>query len=223
MKKELSLSHRILWGLALLLLHGFLYAVIGYVVAHFYHLEARTPDIEIDARIDYIPRFIWIYDIYVIPIFLTFLFIVRDPPTYWRMYVTFLANLLISCAIYFLLPTTIEERPYPIGQSLTDALTRFTFSSDYPYNCFPSLHVSLITLASIFTLEKNRPLGALWFVAAAIISASTLVVKQHYFMDVVGGFGLALVVYLAVLYIWRARTRRAEDGSSNRPEGEGDG
>jgi len=32
-------------------------------------------------------------------------------------------------------------------------------------------------------------------IAAALISVSTMLVKQHFFVDVVGGFALAVIVY----------------------------
>ena len=82
-----------------------------------------------------------------------------------------------------------------------DRLRIFWYSldgSETAYNLLPSFHCINSTLCYLGVAgRKEIPL---WvriysFVTAILIYASTVYVKQHYFLDVVTGIALALVVY----------------------------
>jgi membrane-associated phospholipid phosphatase len=70
---------------------------------------------------------------------------------------------------------------------------------DTPYNLLPSLHVAGASLILLACGERVGPRWA-WFYAAwlAVLALSTLLVHQHHVLDVVSGFGLALVVRQAI-------------------------
>jgi membrane-associated phospholipid phosphatase len=64
-----------------------------------------------------------------------------------------------------------------------------------PFNAFPSLHVavSLICLLGIKTLKTKRfHYICIW---VFLIILSTVFTKQHYFLDVFGGLGLAFISF----------------------------
>ena len=61
------------------------------------------------------------------------------------------------------------------------------YSLDLPLNCFPSMHVSLVFLG-LFVIKMYRPdLLRYYLVWAIAIALSTLLVKQHYIVDVLAG------------------------------------
>lgn len=107
--------------------------------------------------------------------------------------------ILVSAVCFVLFPLQFSfERPE------TDGIPGVLFSFlalDQPYNQCPSLHVSLgLILWQIYGTSikgAGRYLIALWFV---LIGASTLMVYQHHFVDLVGG---ALVAGLSVYAIPR--------------------
>ncbi len=72
-------------------------------------------------------------------------------------------------------------------------------SLDQPYNQFPSLHISLGFIAWHVIFLRAINFGfistTIWFL---LIAASTLLVYQHHFIDVIGGFGVVAAVYWLV-------------------------
>jgi len=83
---------------------------------------------------------------------------------------------------------------------------RVTFD---PYVCLPSMHVALAVLPSCMTFDvfPARPVRILITVLAALITASTLTLKEHYALDAVAGLILALSCYA----FWRWPGRRMND------------
>lgn len=86
------------------------------------------------------------------------------------------------------------------------------YTTDTPFNCFPSLHaaVSTICFYTWYEYSKVRPgratkiVAVTAFVIAAGIILSTLFIKQHYILDEVAGIVLAWVVGRSLFsYLWR--------------------
>lgn len=99
----------------------------------------------------------------------------------------------LMCAVIFLvLPTTIE-RPEITGTMYYDRLLRAMYDSDIPTNVFPSMHCMMSYL--IFrgmTKSPGMKKGYMWAagILVVLISASTVFVRQHYFVDTVAGIVL---------------------------------
>jgi protein-tyrosine phosphatase len=87
----------------------------------------------------------------------------------------------------------------------TGALFHLLHGFDQPYNLFPSLHIALRTiLAELYarhTKGATRIASHVWF---SLIGFSTLLTYQHHFVDVVGGFVLAVFCF----YIFREQSHR---------------
>lgn len=99
----------------------------------------------------------------------------------------------LSAAVFVAMPLQVGfERPMVEGWT---APLFAMLGLDRPYNQFPSLHISLGFLAW-HTLGRRLgaawrwPLAA-WFLA---IAASTLLVRQHHFIDLPGGAAVAALV-----------------------------
>ena len=97
---------------------------------------------------------------------------------------------LIACAIYAAFQSYVP-RPDVTGTDIFSTLLRFIYSSDRPYNTFPSLH----TAHSVVSLYWWRRLYPRWFGAAtaltALILLATVFLKQHVVVDVASGIVLA--------------------------------
>ncbi len=132
----------------------------------------------------------------------------RDGPGFIR-YCWFIYGAMSSTyMLYLLFPNGQNLRPNLEGMTgwAVEAI-RWLYSHDAPRNVNPSLHV-IDTMAVWFALGRDRFLGRPWFqvvlalVCLAII-ASTVFVKQHSLVDVVGGAAWSGVWY-ALIYSRRS-------------------
>jgi membrane-associated phospholipid phosphatase len=99
-------------------------------------------------------------------------------------------QLLISLPFFILLPVRMPRDLFysPAVYGWTDAFWRWF---DAPNNCFPSLHVSNCLLLAQF--NWSRPRAWIFVPASLTIIASTVFVKQHYAVDLLGGGAVYLL------------------------------
>ena len=112
----------------------------------------------------------------------------------------FCANLLgkaISFTVFVLFPTTMS-RPEINGMTVWDTFMRFLYWIDAPDNLFPSLHCMIAWLCWV-GIRGNRRVPLPWRIAALLMAVavclSTLTIRQHVLMDVVGGILLSELSY----------------------------
>jgi membrane-associated phospholipid phosphatase len=92
-------------------------------------------------------------------------------------------QLIVCATVFVLFPVRMPEdviTPISAGWA-----TQFWRWFDGPNNCFPSLHAANGLLFMHF--NWNRPARWLHTVAAGAVVVSTVLVKQHYAVDVVAG------------------------------------
>ena len=107
-----------------------------------------------------------------------------------RFFATVLAATLTGLAIFLLFPTYIE-RPLLIGNDWATELLRYVYGNDDVYNAFPSGHVYLTTVISLFWMEWYPRYRWLWIAIVVSVLLSTLFTHQHYLPDLAGGLVLA--------------------------------
>jgi membrane-associated phospholipid phosphatase len=81
------------------------------------------------------------------------------------------------------------------------------------YDAFPSLHTAISTISLIWAWRlAPRALFLVYVPCVILLQISTLYLRQHYFVDLVGGWGLALLAVWLAPRLWdgwtRALTRR---------------
>jgi membrane-associated phospholipid phosphatase len=109
-----------------------------------------------------------------------------------RFFASALAATLIGITVFLLFPTYIE-RPLLVGEDWATNLLRIVYGNDDVYNAFPSGHVYLTTLISIFWIEWYPRQRLLWMAIIASVLLSTLFTHQHYLPDLIGGLALAKI------------------------------
>jgi len=144
-----------------------------------------------EAAIPFWPPMILIYSmIYVLPICM--LVLLGKSRHFALILDSFLIIALIHFSIFLMLPVHYELRP--VIPATTDPLLSavgFYYTMDDTTNCFPSMHVSFSFL-SYFVIRRFRPGWAKAFlVGASAIALSTILVKQHYVLDVLSAIALA--------------------------------
>ena len=167
----------------------------------------------IDDRIPFLPIFILPYFAWYFYVAGVLLWLAFDRKTGQILYRQVLAVCLsetIAFVIFLAFPTFMP-RPDVFGQDFLSLLVRLIYRSDFPYNCFPSLHVCLAALTA-WVLERAGPKHLLFRLANLImlllIIVSTVLTKQHLSPDIPGGLLLAglgwLLSGLIIRTVWRA-------------------
>jgi membrane-associated phospholipid phosphatase len=155
---------------------------------------AFDPALGVDARIPLVPGAVFVYLLaYVVVLGL---FLVRRSAAFLnRAYLAFITMNLIAFALFALFPSQGPERV--IDPSGSNAMLAFMYSIDARWNAFPSLHVANPWLIALLAVRERRlaPVSILLILVAIGISLSTLLIHQHYLLDVLGGFALAVLVF----------------------------
>ncbi len=99
----------------------------------------------------------------------------------------------VSYAFYFFAQSFVL-RPHLTGDDIFTKMIMGVYSSDNPYNDFPSLHTSLSTLMAFHWIRIDKSVGIPVAIWSALIVASTVFVKQHYVADLVIGIALSFAV-----------------------------
>lgn len=104
----------------------------------------------------------------------------------------------VVCLICFVVYPTTNVRPEIVGTSIWDELLKFLYQIDAADNLFPSIHC-LTSWFCFIAVRKNKSISIGYKIASVVMAlmvcVSTLTTKQHVFIDVIGGVGLAELSY----------------------------
>tara|TARA_B100000575_G_C23098182_1_gene633488 strand:- start:566 stop:1507 length:942 start_codon:yes stop_codon:yes gene_type:complete len=84
------------------------------------------------------------------------------------------------------------------GTQITDRLSflmNYKISEYTRRDCFPSLHNGIIFLILLFAFKHSKTYALLFLPFAISLFISTLYLRYHYFIDMIAGFALALIVF----------------------------
>lgn len=147
-------------------------------------------------KIFVIPYLGWYLYVLVILIFLC----VKDRRVYYNTIITINASLLIASLIYYSFQTTVP-RPTLEDQDLLTQLVLWVYGHDQPYNCFPSTHVitTYIMMNGLaHSSAKTIFNQIIVYNFGILIILSTLFMKQHVILDVIGSILLVNIVFSIV-------------------------
>ena len=182
-----------------------------------YHLVS----LPIDKQIPFCAPFVLAYYSWFIYSFLLlFLFFMVSEEDYIKGYRFMAIGMTIFILFNIVYPTSLDIRPETVpGNGPFAALIRTMYAVDTPTNVFPSIHVynsiamhaiiinskwlrnKLLTLSKgneILASSRLRILYKVSTIWALLIILSTLFIKQHSIVDIIGGLVLAGIVYLFV-------------------------
>ncbi len=174
-------------------------AVVMYATSNHIHIfEPRyLPMWKIDEWIPFVPWTVWIYTSEYYFFIIVYVLSKNIQNTNKYLY-SFLALQTVSVFIFWMWPTTYPRHLFPLPENL-DPLTHTLFThlriADSPANCAPSLHVSSCYLSSFIYLDEQREKFPIFFIWATAVAITTLTTKQHYLLDVILGFIMAVIFY----------------------------
>lgn len=187
------------WYLLYLPIYLLMFVAVEHLVVDNYWVSWCT----LDDMIPFVRQFVLVYVLwYPLMLGTTLYLLLKDRRAFLRYARSVVLGLTACMLTFVLLPSGQELRPAEVpGSDLTARLLRAIYAADTNTNVFPSMHV-VGTLAAVIGIFDSRsaPRGVQWGVAAlgVLINASTVLIKQHSVLDILGGVVLYWLVYLAV-------------------------
>jgi hypothetical protein len=195
------------------------------VVAMFYYpaslaTAARSHDLTtaLDRAIPFVPWTWWIYfPHYVLGLMVTTV-VLPDPRVAFRIFLAIVFGQVISCTVYFLLPSAYP-RPLTPGDAdpVTSAALVWFWGIDPPNNTFPSTHVANACLAALGAWKCRHPIRWYTTVMALGVFVTVHTAKQHYWIDAVGGVVVAVACYHLAFRWWPLNAAGGQGAGTGRP------
>lgn len=120
---------------------------------------------------------------------------------------------IFLCTITFLVfPVTFARPDLPLPPDELGAwILSLVHGADPAWNCLPSEHCAMALVASLALFHERRRLGVWALATAMAIAFSTLCLKQHYLIDALAGFAVALGATFAVRWsLWHKLWARGQ-------------
>jgi hypothetical protein len=191
------------------LLHVACYYVVNITNSH----RPSTDLVDLTLAIDgWIPYVGWTWVIYYFgDIYIVFwagaVFWQIPRARFGRAVYTYCGMILVGALVQLLVPATA---PWPASPTAVQRWMHELISMR-PHACLPSMHVALTVLPAGLAVSvlRSRSLRVLSVILAALITVSTLTLKEHYFLDAASGVALGVAAYA----FWRAGTVSAPESS----------
>jgi membrane-associated phospholipid phosphatase len=161
------------------------------------HTTHTLPTFAWEREIPLTPEFVFIY-LTIYPTFLLpFLFIHQKD--FFRLFSIAYITVMCVCYLTYLFYPVSIHRPELVVHSFSTWVLGIVYGADRPWNCFPSLHVAMSLLAALTILEVHRIRGMLTLLLTFWIAFSTVLIKQHYVLDVVAAMLLTVAIYFVYM------------------------
>lgn len=166
--------------------------------------RARSFSSRWDDAIRLRPNWVWIYSGLYYPVILVVVTSVKDVRQFNHMAFSYLVLLVLQMSLFLAWPVEVPGHwrdDAPHHQSLSRRFLNFVQAFDAKSNCFPSMHASVATLTALH-IARNTSCGpALPASFVVLISASCILTKQHYMVDVPAGVLLGWFSFKLFMYI----------------------
>lgn len=203
MKKLFQKCWHCLFALYIFIYLPWFFYVEGLTDLNFTEIHCFLDDLIPFVEIFIIPYILWAF--YVIAACI-FLFFKEERGMFLRYAIALVGGMSICMVIYMLFPNCINLRPQEFARhNIFTRIVEGLYIIDTPTNVFPSIHV-LNSIIVCVALEKNKSfqkhklLRVLSVILAVLICLSTLFLKQHSVLDLLGAVVLYIILYL-VLYV----------------------
>lgn len=182
-------------GLLLIPLVGLIYIHLNQADGVAYSLVT-----DLDRQIPFMKSFVIPYLSWYGFLLVGFLFLAyKDRSMYYKTLFQFIMGLLLCYGVYAIYQTTVP-RPELTGSDWLLRMVQWVYRSDQPFNCFPSTHVLTSYLMMKAYLRSTAISWSYKIMVSSmslLIIVSTLLVKQHVLLDIVG----AILVSEGVVYV----------------------
>ena len=168
-------------------IHGLVYYATRPVSQQLAHFDFSLP---VDGAIPFIPAFSVIYLLAFVQWTAGFILIARDSRELCHRVISGeIISKLICMALFLLVPTTMK-RAEIVSDGFFDTVVRGIYRMDAADNLFPSIHCleSWVCFRGAMQMKKTGP----WYryftlLFSLLVFASTVLIKQHAAVDILGG------------------------------------
>jgi membrane-associated phospholipid phosphatase len=184
---------------------------MGSVGMAFYYLLNSYPlfeprDLPLTFIDQAIPFLLWTTWPYILLLLGNFVlpFLIHNRKHFIEMMMAFAIAVSINIIFWAFWPTTFPRPESPGGDGWTEQLYLLLISVDSPLNCFPSGHITVPTI-QVWALTRGHGKTRWWlWPLLVLLGFSILSTKQHYFWDMLGGWGSASIGIMTALW-WSKR------------------
>lgn len=191
-----------------LLVIEYVFYLLGNTLSNLFNIAPISPKIDIiDNNIKMVKIFIipYIYS-YAFWLFAPIVVSLTNKKNFYNYAIGLLLAYFVGFLFFTFMPTYInrvDEGLYDaLGNDILSKLIRLIYNSDgkeYGYNLFPSYHC-LISTYCYLGIRKQKEIStgfkAYTLIMAILICMSTVFIKQHYFLDIIGGVLIAIICYI---------------------------
>jgi membrane-associated phospholipid phosphatase len=136
-----------------------------------------------------------------------------EDPQFRSFIAACLLTFTLGALTFIFFPTYVRAASLD-GNDIFTRLLRFIHGEWGRYAALPSGHVYITTLLALFFGRWYPRFRAVWTLILVIVSFSTLFTGQHYMLDVLGGYLVALAGYYFGL--WRAGLQETQNRTGKR-------
>ncbi|TCP68338.1 phosphatase PAP2 family protein [Baia soyae] len=183
---------------------GLIYQYLNHPQEKVYSLvtsfDQQTPLLKIFV----IPYMFWYAFVFITLLYLMF----KNRKVYYETLLQYNLGLLICYSIYIIYQTHVP-RPVVERNDFLSQMLQWIYQSDAPYNCFPSIHVltTYVVMRAVLKTDVSRMMKSLIAVMAVLIIASTVFIRQHVILDIVGAVLVVEGLMVATLLVKQSRRR----------------
>lgn len=149
----------------------------------------------VDDMVPLIPVFIIPYVGYFFVVFGSVV-VLWETPYISRFLISYIVSYVFAGIFWYLLPNGVARPKIP-DNDVFSRLTKFIYKYDDDTNGFPSAHVFSTLICSHFLAIAFPESAAFIWGGATVVALSTIFVKQHYVIDIVGGL-IVFVLSVAI-------------------------
>ncbi len=146
-----------------------------------------------DNWVPFQPIFVVPYILYFPFYLLTLVYFFREKKHFRPVAFAFLWTWLCSYIVFLSFQTQVI-RPLISSKGFFEKAVQGIYHLDPPYNCFPSLHASNAMIGMLAFVYFAPRYSYIAIACGTLIAISTVLIKQHYILDVVGGVALASTI-----------------------------
>ena len=197
------------------LMYIVLYMILFYLVRYIKVEKYYYPSISLDFKIPYIKFFVVPYLSWLIWIPFIWLYtLFHNKKLFKKISYMLMISMTLYLILSFVCPTALSLRPTILDRNdIWCRLTLFLYSLSPETYVFPSLHVfhSLVIFYAIFQ-GKGKLVEYIWFkifgfIWTILICLSTMFVKQHSIIDVIGG----TILFITIMICFKIYEKKKED------------
>ncbi len=174
-------------------------------------MHTRLDDIIPFCEYFIIPYLLWFA--YIPAVFIFFFFKSREE--YYKLSANLFVGMSIALLICTLFPNGQDLRTYvDPDKNMFTYIVSTLYKGDTNTNVFPSIHVfnsvgACLALYKSKCIKHRKPVLFLASLLTSLIVLSTMFLKQHSFLDVIGGMLLAGIMYIFVYVLQYQPNKKA--------------